>query len=280
MQQNEFLANDPLAALKLTPMALQGGGASINKGDPLMDMAKAVGQSYLMAYGGTTKVPQNYMSGTTMVPQNYMSGIDEIPGQRTAQDTVPAMLSPGEAVIPASAAQDPANQGAIEGMVQEGREDQGMAAQILQSLGLPPQPELVAMIEDMLAQGIPPEAIVQQLKERIGQQEGGQEMPQEAPMAPPQAPMDAPMGEAMAPMGETMAPQGAPMAPLMEPPVQDTMGMPQGLYGGSSGVQGPLSGKKQREQNKFDSDEYRKNAAFQSDQQRKNEMHRSKMNGE
>jgi hypothetical protein len=169
-------------------------------------------------------------------------------------------------------------------MVQEGREDQNVAAEILKSLGLPADPQLIAMIEDMLAQGASPEMIITQLKERMGQEMSGQEMPQEAPMAPPQAPMDAPMGEAMAPqgapMGETMAPQGAPMAPLMEPPVQDNMGMPQGLYGGSASVQGPLSGKKQREQQKFDSDEYRKNAAFQSDQQRKNEMHSRKMNGE
>jgi len=42
----------------------------------------------------------------------------------------------------------------------------------------------------------------------------------------------------------------------------------------------PLSGKKQREQQKFDSDEQRKNAAFQADQQRKNEMHRRSMSGE
>ena len=269
MQQNEFLANDPLAALKLSPMALQGGGQGINKGDPTGDMARTLATSYItglpmFSYSGTTKVPQNYMSGTTMVPQNYMAGIDEIPGQRTAQDTVPAMLSPGEAVIPASAAQDPANQGAIEGMVQEGREDQGMAAQILQAVGLPPQPELVAMIEDMLAQGIPPETIVQQLQERIGQQKNSQEMPQETPMAPPQAPMDAPM-----------APMDVPMQSM-----EQGMPMPQGMYNGSTSVQGPLSGKKQREQQKFDSDEYRKDAAFQSDQQRKNEMHGRKMNGE
>jgi len=258
MQQNEFLANDPLAALKLTPMALQGGGQGINKGDPTGDMARTLATSYI------TGLPMFGYSGTTKVPQNYMAGIEEIPGQRTAQDTVPAMLSPGEAVIPASAAQDPANQGAIEGMVQEGREDQGMAAQILSALGLPADPQLIAMIEDMLAQGASPEMIITQLKERMGQEMGNQEMPQEAPMAPPQAPMDAPQ-----------APMDAPMQTM-----EQGMAMPQGLYGGSAGVQGPLSGKKQREQQKFDSDEYRKDAAFQSDQQRKNEMHSRKMNGE
>ena len=253
MQQNEFLANDPLAALKLSPMALQGGGQGINKGDPMGDMARTLATSYITGLpmfgysgttkvpqnymSGTTKVPQNYMSGTTMVPQNYMAGIDEIPGQRTAQDTVPAMLSPGEAVIPASAAQDPANQGAIEGMVQEGREDQGMAVQILQALGLPPEPQIIAMIEDMLAQGIPPEQILQQLQERMGGAQGGQE-------APP----------------------------------QEGMGMPQGLYGGSANVQqSPLSGKGQREQQKFQADESRKDAAFQADQRRKDDAHSESM---
>jgi len=274
--ENQYLGMDPLEALQIKPVNLQGGGGrAMNLGDPTMDAAKMLGTSYLTSqfpvagpamgaaigslfYGGTTKVPQNYMSGTTMVPQNYMAGIDEIPGQRTAQDTVPAMLSPGEAVIPASAAQDPANQGAIEGMVQEGREDQGMAAQILQSLGLPPEPQLIAMIEDMLAQGIPPELIVEQLQERISQSQNSQEM---GSMDAPQAPMD------------------APQAP-MDAPMEQGMGMPQGMYNGSTSVQGPLSGKKQREQQKFDSDEYRKDAAFQSDQQRKNEMHGRKMNGE
>jgi len=120
------------------------------------------------------------------------------------------------------------------------------------------------MIEDMLAQGIPPETIVQQLQERIGQQKNSQEMPQEAPMAPPQAPMDAPM-----------APMDVPMQSM-----EQGMPMPQGMYDGSTSVQGPLSGKKQREQQKFDSDEYRKDAAFQSDQQRKNEMHMRSMSGE
>jgi len=36
-------------------------------------------------------------------------------------DTVPAMLTPGEAVIPAPAAQDPANKPAIRRMIEEGR---------------------------------------------------------------------------------------------------------------------------------------------------------------
>ena len=270
-QGSEFLSIDPLAALQLRPVALQGGGSTFNNSDPMMDEAMKLAMGKMAGmYSGTTSVPEpmGYMGGTTSVPYNYMVGTDEVPGQRTGQDTVPAMLSPGEAVIPASAAQDPANQGAIEGMVEEGRADQGMASQILQSLGLPADPQLIAIIEDMLAQGVPPEQIVQQLQERMGQVQGGQGSGPEAPMA-------APMGEAMPPQSAPMAAPEAPMATM-----EEGMGMPQGLYGGSSHVQAPLSGKKQREQQKFDSDEQRKNSAFQADQQRKNEMHRRSMSGE
>ena len=266
-EASEFLSIDPLAALQLRPMALQGGGGgTFNNRDPMMDEAMKLAMGKVMMYSGTTKVPETtgYMSGTTGVPHNYMNGTEGVPGQRTGEDTVPAMLSPGEAVIPASAAQDPANQGAIEGMVEEGRADQGMAGQILQSLGLPMDPQLIAMIEDMLAQGVPPETIVQQLQERMNQSQGGQEMPSDMPQQAPMAAQQAPMAAQQAPMQS----------------MEQGMPMPQGMYGGTSHVQAPLSGKKQREQQKFDSDEYRKDAAFQSDQQRKNESHMRSMSGE
>ena len=48
-------------------------------------------------------------------------GTVKIQGYQEGVDSVPAMLTPGEAVIPAPAAQDPANQGAIAGMVEQGR---------------------------------------------------------------------------------------------------------------------------------------------------------------
>jgi len=259
-EYSEYIGMNPLEALKLQPVALSGGGGQIaDAGSPMTDMATQAAMS--LATGGTVMGFKPFYDGTTSVPQNYMDGTEGVPGQRIGQDTVPAMLSPGEAVIPASAAQDPSNQGAIESMVEEGREDQGMAAQILQSLGIPADPKLIAIIEDMLAQGVPPEQIVQQLQERMGQAQGGQEGGPEAPMA--------------APMGMPAEPQGAPMETM-----EQGMGMPQGLYGGSSHVQAPLSGRKQREQQKFNSDEQRKNAAFQADQQRKNEMHRRSMSGE
>jgi len=231
-QGSKYLGMNPLQALQIQPMALQGGGQMFNTPDPLMDIGKALAMKTMGLYNGTVGVE----------------------GQRTGQDTVPAMLSPGEAVIPASAAQDPANQEAIQGMVNEGQQDQGMAAQILQSLGLPMDPQLIAMIEDMLAQGVPPEQIVQQLQERIGQTQGGQEGVIEAPQ---QAPMEA---------------QGAPMAPM-----EEGMGVPQGLYSGTTGVQSPLSAKGQREQQKFQAEESRKDAAFQADQRRKNDAHNVSM---
>ena len=71
---------------------------------------------------GTASVPQmDYgpdplmMKGGGMVPmKGYQQGVD----------SVPAMLTPGEAVIPAPAAQNPANQPAIQGMIQQGRDMQ------------------------------------------------------------------------------------------------------------------------------------------------------------
>lgn len=52
--------------------------------------------------------------------------------QPGSTDTVPAMLTPGEAVIPVAAAQNPANKGIIAGLVQEGR-DAGAAMKGLMS---------------------------------------------------------------------------------------------------------------------------------------------------
>jgi hypothetical protein len=43
------------------------------------------------------------------------------------EDTVPAMLTPGEAIIPAAAAQNPNNQPMIDSMIQEGRGANAMA---------------------------------------------------------------------------------------------------------------------------------------------------------
>jgi len=91
---------------------------------------------------GTTSVP-GYMNGTQGVPemdygpdplQGYMNGTDYVgynQGTNMAYaggtDSVPAMLTPGEAVIPAAAAQNPQNKPAINAMVAEGRQANAVA---------------------------------------------------------------------------------------------------------------------------------------------------------
>ena len=91
---------------------------------------------------GTTSVP-GYMNGTQDVPemdygpdplQGYMNGTDYVgynQGTNMAYaggtDSVPAMLTPGEAVIPAAAAQNPQNKPAINAMVAEGRQANAVA---------------------------------------------------------------------------------------------------------------------------------------------------------
>jgi len=69
---------------------------------------RAAGYNY-----GTKKV-SGYNNGTNMA---YAGG----------EDSVPAMLTPGEAIIPAAAAQNPNNQPMIDSMIQEGRSANAMA---------------------------------------------------------------------------------------------------------------------------------------------------------
>jgi lysozyme family protein len=64
---------------------------------------------------------QNPMAGTGMFKQGQHQLAQGTPNVRASTDTVPAMLTPGEAVIPAPAAQDPKNKKAIHRMVQQGR---------------------------------------------------------------------------------------------------------------------------------------------------------------
>ena len=57
--------------------------------------------------------------GKGRLPQSkrYSTGVDRVPGPMGAGDIVPAMLEPGEAVIPAKEAQDPANRPIIKDMI-------------------------------------------------------------------------------------------------------------------------------------------------------------------
>jgi len=64
---------------------------------------------------------QNPLAGTGMFKQGQRSLAQAPIFQAKGTDTVPAMLTPGEAVIPRAAAQNPKNKKAIKRMVQEGR---------------------------------------------------------------------------------------------------------------------------------------------------------------
>ena len=61
--------------------------------------------------------------GKGKMPQSkkYSTGVTSIPGPKGAGDIVPIMASPGEAIIPAGPAQDPANKPFIEHMVAGGK---------------------------------------------------------------------------------------------------------------------------------------------------------------
>ena len=69
---------------------------------------------------------QNPLAGTGMFKQGQRSLPQSPMFQAKGTDTVPAMLTPGEAVIPQPAAQDPKNKKAIKRMVQEGRKANAM----------------------------------------------------------------------------------------------------------------------------------------------------------
>ncbi len=78
---------------------------------------------------GTAKVPRINRQKLGLPSMNPLANTEVLsPGQKrlpgmvpSGTDTVPAMLTPGEAVIPAPAAQDPKNKKAIKRMVNEGR---------------------------------------------------------------------------------------------------------------------------------------------------------------
>jgi TP901 family phage tail tape measure protein len=50
-------------------------------------------------------------------PKKFNAGTSRVPGYKKGTDSVPAMLTPGEAVIPADAAQDPANKPFIQALI-------------------------------------------------------------------------------------------------------------------------------------------------------------------
>lgn len=92
----------------IIPQMLAGGS------NPL-DILKSV--SPILALGGALGLNNGSMGVKPTTNMGYAGGTD----------SVPAMLTPGEAVIPAAAAQNPANQPMIDSMVSEGRAANQMA---------------------------------------------------------------------------------------------------------------------------------------------------------
>ena len=112
--------------------AVTGGmGAAMGAMGGPIGMAAMLALPYLFK-DGTTGVPemdygpdplQGYMNGTNYVGYNQGTNMAYAGGT----DSVPAMLTPGEAVIPAAAAQNPNNKPAINAMVAEGRQANSVA---------------------------------------------------------------------------------------------------------------------------------------------------------
>ena len=112
---------------------------------------------------GTTSVPemdygpdplQAYMNGTNYVGYNQGTNMAYAGGT----DSVPAMLTPGEAVIPAAAAQNPNNKPAINAMVAEGRQANAVANNLTEEMPQKPmmgplsgksQREEMKLLQDM-----------------------------------------------------------------------------------------------------------------------------------
>ena len=111
-------------------------GASGALGAGAAPMLAAMGPFALAALpfllnNGTSSVPSQDF-GPDPLAMGYNDGTMGVKpttnmGYAGGTDSVPAMLTPGEAVIPAAAAQNPANQPMIDSMVNEGRQANQMA---------------------------------------------------------------------------------------------------------------------------------------------------------
>jgi len=149
-----FLSQDPLRRaeeeMNVRPNYIRGG-PGVQQGPSLTNqlMQKAVSSMATKALAGTALGPAApfvsmlFNNGTAGVPeidygpdplQAYMNGTNYVgynQGTNMAYaggtDSVPAMLTPGEAVIPAAAAQNPNNKPAINAMVAEGRQANAVA---------------------------------------------------------------------------------------------------------------------------------------------------------
>ena len=83
-------------------------------------LAAAYQRAIASQLGFTGPVGRGGKGGGIPQSRRYSTGVDRVPGPMGAGDIVPALLSPGEAVIPAQAAQDPANRPVITSLINDG----------------------------------------------------------------------------------------------------------------------------------------------------------------
>lgn len=180
-----FLSQDPLRRaeeeMNVRPNYIRGG-PGVQQGPSLTNqlMQKAVSSMATKALAGTALGPAApfvsmlFNNGTAGVPemdygpdplQAYMNGTNYVgynQGTNMAYaggtDSVPAMLTPGEAVIPAAAAQNPNNKPAINAMVAEGRQANAVANNLTKEMPQEPmmgplsgktQREEMKLLQDM-----------------------------------------------------------------------------------------------------------------------------------
>lgn len=123
-RKNAAFAQEQQRKEQLHKLKLQEAAAKASQGIAHKEQNQAVKLAE-----GTAKVPRINRQKLGLPSMNPLAGTEVLgPGQKRlpgmvpqGTDTVPAMLTPGEAVIPAPAAQDPKNKKAIKRMVQEGR---------------------------------------------------------------------------------------------------------------------------------------------------------------
>jgi hypothetical protein len=125
------------AAAAAVPAAATGAGMAAG----MAPMLAAAGPLALLALpfllnDGTNKVPEQDF-GPDPLAQGYNNGTNMAYAGGT--DSVPAMLTPGEAVIPAAAAQNPNNKPMINSMINEGRNANAVANGQPQTAMTPPQ---------------------------------------------------------------------------------------------------------------------------------------------
>ena len=83
-------------------------------------LAAAYQRAIASQLGFTGPVGRGGKGGGIPQSRRYSTGVERVPGPMGAGDIVPALLSPGEAVIPAQAAQDPANRPVITSLINDG----------------------------------------------------------------------------------------------------------------------------------------------------------------